>query len=857
MNSSEVASSIQPDHAPAGLAERQQAAIASLSTRALAGASISELFQNAAEILAASLSVEYCLILAYDPNAGQLTVQAGKGWQEGLVGAYHIQISEPGGEALLTSGQLIVSDLAEEPRLASIPLFQRYGLRSGMSVKIFGLSHPYGVIGVYGPTPRRFTNSDMNFLQSIANLLAAAIYRNQAHESLKQLTTHLEEELADRARLLQLLQDVTIAANQAETITEAMQTSLDLICGYTGWPLGHVFYRDQSAGDELRSAQIWSLRDPGRFEGFRRQTQDLRLKMGEGLPGKVLASGKVTLRRQAIRSDADFPRRRISEQEGVVDGLGLPVMAGKEIVAVMEFYTDKPMGVNLPLIEALGNIGTQLGRAVERRQAEEKIRASQRQLAEAQRVARMGSWEWDIATNRVLWSDEMRRIYGMEKRAFDENLGELRERIHPEDRDLLIQTARQTIQKNLPSFECVHRITRPSGEIRILRASGQSIFSAEGQVVKILGISQDISEQVLSDEKLRASEERFRTIFEGSAVGKVIIDLQRNIVTTNQSMQNILGYSARELEGMELSQLILPLDYENSRSTYESFFNEGENILQLEQRLLHKQKHIVWGNCTLSWLRKENGIPWFAIVMVEDITARKQMEAELSEVKRQLVASRELERLRLAQELHDEPLQELYGLMYQLSDFTKYIESSEGQDELQSAQDMVTRLINSLRSICRELRPPALAPFGLSGAIRELAERFSEDHPDIHLEVDLMEDGQALPKPVRLTLFRILQQALSNILRHAHAKRVEVRFEFNARQVLLEIQDDGQGFVVPKRWVSLVRGGHLGLAGAAERVETVDGEFHVISAPGQGTLIQVVVPRTTAVDVVPLGPAAT
>lgn len=243
--------------------------------------------------------------------------------------------------------------------------------------------------------------------------------------------------------------------------------------------------------------------------------------------------------------------------------------------------------------------------------------------------------------------------------------------------------------------------------------------------------------------------------------------------------------------------------------------------------------------------------------MVEDITARKQMEAELSEVKRQLVASRELERLRLAQELHDEPLQELYGLMYQLSDFTKYIESSEGQDELQSAQDMVTRLINSLRSICRELRPPALAPFGLSGAIRELAERFSEDHPDIHLEVDLMEDGQALPKPVRLTLFRILQQALSNILRHAHAKRVEVRFEFNARQVLLEIQDDGQGFVVPKRWVSLVRGGHLGLAGAAERVETVDGEFHVISAPGQGTLIQVVVPRTTAVDVVPLGPAAT
>lgn len=854
MNSPEAASLIEPANVPASLAERQQAAIASLGTRALAGANMVELFQNAADILSAILGIEYCLILEYDPNASQMTLQAGKGWQDGLVGAYRIQAADPGGEALLASGQLILPDLAAEPRLASIPLFQQHSLRSGISVKIFGLSHPYGVIGVYDVVPRSFTDGDVNFVQSIANLLAAAIYRNQAHESLKQLTTHLEEELADRARLLQLLQDVTIAANQAETTSEAIQAGLDLICNYTGWPLGHVFYRDQSAEDELRSTQIWSVREPGRFENFRRQTNEIRLKAGEGLPGKVLVSGEVTLRRQVLQSDPEFMRRQVSEQDGIVDGLGLPVTTGKEIVAVMEFYTDKPMGINLSLIEALENIGAQLGRVVEHRQAEEKIRASQRQLAEAQHVAHMGSWEWDILTNRMLWSDEMYHIYGIDKQAPDKKLDQLRERIHPEDSEHLRQTVRQTIDNNLPAFECVHRIIRPTGEIRVLRASGQSIFNAEGQMIKILGISQDISEQVLSEEKLRASEERFRTIFEGSAVGKVIIDLQRKIVATNRSLQNILGYSERELEGMDFSQLILPLEYQNSRSIYEMFFNKGKKVLQFEQRLLHKERHVVWGSCTLSWLHKENGLPWFAIVMIEDITNRKQMEAELAEVNKQLVASRETERLRLAQELHDEPLQELYGLMYQLSDFTKYIESTEGLDDLQSAQNTVSHLINSLRSICRELRPPALAPFGLSGAIRELTERFSEEHPDIKLEVDLMEDGQILPEQVRLTLFRILQQALSNIVRHAQAHHVAIRFQFNPSQVLLEIQDDGQGFVVPKRWVSLVRGGHLGLAGAAERVETVDGEFHVISAPGQGTMIQVVTPRTTGVEVVPVKP---
>jgi signal transduction histidine kinase len=106
-----------------------------------------------------------------------------------------------------------------------------------------------------------------------------------------------------------------------------------------------------------------------------------------------------------------------------------------------------------------------------------------------------------------------------------------------------------------------------------------------------------------------------------------------------------------------------------------------------------------------------------------------------------------------------------------------------------------------------------------------------------------MPDGQALPEQVRLALFRIYQQALNNVVRHAQASLVSIRFELDAQQTLLQIQDDGRGFEVPKRWIELVRRGHLGLVGIVERAEAIGGRLEVVSTPGEGSLVRVVVPR--------------
>jgi len=159
----------------------------------------------------------------------------------------------------------------------------------------------------------------------------------------------------------------------------------------------------------------------------------------------------------------------------------------------------------------------------------------------------------------------------------------------------------------------------------------------------------------------------------------------------------------------------------------------------------------------------------------------------------------------------------------------------------------ISQVIQDLRSTAKELRPPTIMDFGLEKAIRSHMEEFQEKYPHLKIDLALASDRQLLAEDVRLALFRIYQQSMMNIVRHSEATNVIVRFMLDAEEVTLEIEDDGKGFVVPNRWVTLTRKGHFGLAGGAERVETLGGEFRVLSEPGKGTRVFVRIPSQSGV----------
>jgi len=226
----------------------------------------------------------------------------------------------------------------------------------------------------------------------------------------------------------------------------------------------------------------------------------------------------------------------------------------------------------------------------------------------------------------------------------------------------------------------------------------------------------------------------------------------------------------------------------------------------------------------------------------------ERIQADLTETQKRLADGREEERLHMAQELHDGPVQELYGILFELGALSKAACDEAAQLRLVALQEMTQQVIHALRTICGELRPPALAPFGLEVAIRSHAQRYQEAHAELDVQVDLMHDGLALPERMRLALFRIYQEAMNNIVQHAEATAILICLKLSIERVVLEVRDDGRGFTVPTHWITLARRGHLGLLGIAERAEMIGSRIEVISAPGEGTTVRVIVPRYSVPD---------
>jgi two-component system sensor histidine kinase UhpB len=355
----------------------------------------------------------------------------------------------------------------------------------------------------------------------------------------------------------------------------------------------------------------------------------------------------------------------------------------------------------------------------------------------------------------------------------------------------------------------------------------------------IICVVRDITSRRQTEQAVQESEDRFRAIFEQTDAGIKLIAPDGRILDSNPALRAMLGYSAEEIHQLYYEELTYPDDREISEAMFKELIEGKRESYRMEKRYRCKDGSVLWGLVTVSIVRDPEGAPRYIITIIENISDRKEIESELDEVRRRLMDSQERERLRLAQELHDGPVQDLYGVTYQIESLRDFLGTNKTNDEINDVQSLLRKVTQSLREICGDLRPPALAPFGLEKAIRSHADQFRQEYPQIGLSLELFPDNQLLPEAVRLALFRIYQHLLINVVRHANATQVWVRFKHVDDQVILEIEDDGVGFRLPLRWIDFVRDGHLGLAGVAERAEAIGGGLEVKTAPGQGTLVRV------------------
>jgi PAS domain S-box-containing protein len=359
----------------------------------------------------------------------------------------------------------------------------------------------------------------------------------------------------------------------------------------------------------------------------------------------------------------------------------------------------------------------------------------------------------------------------------------------------------------------------------------------------------EITERLSAKQALAMSEERFRSIFESVTVGIKVLDLDGRILQTNRAFQLMIGYSEEELIGNSFHKFLHPEDVRKAVRLFQDVKTNGTSSFRFEHRTHHKDTSIVWVKTVFTVIKKggEDQSPAFVVGIVENITEQKRIESEMAELNNRLQASMELERLRLAQELHDSPMQSLYSAIYRLEELRGHADDSL-REGLSDVKQYIQQVLQDLRATAKELRPPTIFNFGLENAIRSHANDIVEKHPNLNIHLSLAHDRQILPEKVRLALFRIFQQSLANVIRHARATEVRVRFSFDAEEAHLEIRDNGRGFEVPSNWIDFVREGHYGLAGAAERANALGGVFKVQSKPGNSTTIRVTIPWKDSVE---------
>jgi len=224
------------------------------------------------------------------------------------------------------------------------------------------------------------------------------------------------------------------------------------------------------------------------------------------------------------------------------------------------------------------------------------------------------------------------------------------------------------------------------------------------------------------------------------------------------------------------------------------------------------------------------------------IEALDQLTTALQATQRRLITEREDERKALAREIHDQVIQDLLSFNYRLEEIENSESSATLQRNLSTIRNGIRDVVSGLRQICSDLRPPTIDHHGLSAAIESMANEWSE-RSNIPTQVEIDPALGRLPETIELSVFRIVQEGLNNIRKHADANRVRLSLQRTpSASLLVRLEDDGQGLAVPADLASLSASKHFGLVGISERVALLGGTMNIESSTGNGMILQVEIP---------------
>jgi PAS domain S-box-containing protein len=521
----------------------------------------------------------------------------------------------------------------------------------------------------------------------------------------------------------------------------------------------------------------------------------------------------------------------------------------------------------------------------ERKQTEAALRQSEERLTLAFAGAQEGVWDWNLDTGAVVYSPRWKQMLGYSDEEIEPHVRAWEGLLHPDDRRRAYQL-NESVMRGERTYEGEFRLRHKDGHyIHVLTRGLPVRREPDGPVVRIVGTHFDLTERKRAEAALRESEERLTLAFAGAQEGVWDWNLETGAVVYSPRWKHMLGYSDEEIEPhvRAWERLLHPDDRPRADQLNQSV-RRGERTYEGEFRLRHKDGHYIHVLSRGFPVCHEPGGPVVRIVGTHfDLTERKQAEemlrgaheelevrvrertAELARANRslreemgereraerartelltRLVFAQEDERRRIAREMHDQFGEQLTALGLRVG----MLKAACGDrrdlcEQVEALEIVAAELDRDVDALVWELRPTALDDLGLRAALANYVQNWSKR---VSISAELHASGlldDRLASEAETTLYRIAQEALTNVAKHAQAENVDVILERRSDHVLLIVEDDGVGFDPGD---ARTAGQGFGLLGMQERAALMGATLQIESAAGKGTTILVRMATTPA-----------
>ncbi|HJV80194.1 PAS domain-containing protein [Noviherbaspirillum sp.] len=470
----------------------------------------------------------------------------------------------------------------------------------------------------------------------------------------------------------------------------------------------------------------------------------------------------------------------------------------------------------------------------------------------AQVLAQFGTYEIHVAMNTphesTRWSQEMFRIVGRDPESGSLPMDEYIELyVHPDDQENVRTLVRKAL-RDCESTVSEYRIRSSDGDIKHIYDYLEFASTTGGEKI-FLGQAFDITERKLIEYERLESTARYKTFIEQLGGMQYIsrLDEQATNVYISDRVERLLGFTSEEWcadPELRIRQL-----HEDDRAEVLSTLATqiaGREPLSIDYRIYAKDGSLRWFHDEARIVADSDGEPLFLQGVMFDITERKLAQQDLErshcELKKLVSALDELreeEQKRLAREMHDDLGQLLAAMKMDLSDLQQYLPQNNVKviQRLEGINDLVNTMVTSVRRIISDLPPKILEDLGLINAIRVLASNFQKRYK-IGCHLDLPEQELAIEQRIATAIYRMVQEALNNVAKHADATQVAVSIELQNESIGLCIADNGKGMTPSAQQ----KNGSFGLIGIRERAATLKGEVRIESQAGDGTKLHIRLP---------------